>query len=87
MFLMIVNIKNMKIKKKKNKIILLFILNFIFIGVIYAFSCVLNNNFYSCSAANIYGIENISTPRFYVPSGWSHASDRDGDGISCESKK
>ena len=44
----------------------------------------LDNRFFSCRAANQAGIFNVPTPAYYVPRGWDHTSDRDGDGISCE---
>jgi hypothetical protein len=49
-------------------------------------SSLLDNRFFSCKAANEAGISSVPTPRFYVPAGWSHTSDRDGDGVSCEPK-
>jgi hypothetical protein len=71
----------------KKYLILFLISNLIFVSFAYAFSCILDNSFGSCSAANKYGIANISTPRYYVPQGWNHTSDRDGDGVSCEPKR
>jgi hypothetical protein len=52
--------------------------------IAYAFSCVLDNQFFSCRVANSLGVSNIPTPKHYIPAGWGHSSDRDGDGISCE---
>jgi hypothetical protein len=48
---------------------------------------ILDNRFFSCSVANEAGVANVPTARFYVPAGWKHTSDRDGDGISCEPKR
>lgn len=55
--------------------------------VAYAYGNILDNQFYSCRVANSYGVSNVPTPRYYVPEGWDHSSDRDGDGISCEPKR
>lgn len=53
----------------------------------YAYGSILDNQFFSCAAANRAGVANVPTPPFYVPAGWGHSSDRDGDGISCEPKR
>lgn len=54
------------------------------IGIAYAYGSVLDNQFFSCRVANSNGVMNISTLPYYVPDGWEHSSDRDGDGVSCE---
>ena len=56
-------------------------------GTAQAYGSILDHAYYSCRAANSAGIFNVPTPPFYVPAGWSHSSDRDGDGISCEPKR
>ncbi len=56
-------------------------------GAAYAHGGVLDNRFFSCRAANSAGVFNVPTPPYYIPAGWGHSSDRDGDGISCEPKR
>jgi hypothetical protein len=56
-------------------------------GAVYAYGSILDNRFFSCRAANSAGVFNVPTPPYYVPAGWGHSSDRDGDGISCEPKR
>lgn len=56
-------------------------------GAAQAYGSILDHAYYSCRAANSAGVFNVPTPPFYVPAGWQHSSDRDGDGLSCEPKR
>lgn len=64
--------------------ILAFLCALLACAAVYAYGSVLDNRFFSCRAAIAAGVSNVPTPPYYVPAGWNHSSDGDGDGISCE---